>query len=121
MIVSLLTDPRITDNDCLFFNDDPFSPPPEEISYVRDLNTGLLFTETYCKLITKPGKQVLLPVIFYIDGANTGHFSDLPITELKFSLGIFSCAARDKDHLWRMLGCVPEYSKICIQRMPYRP
>ena len=59
----------------------------------------MAFTETYKDLITKPDKQVLLPVIFYIDAANTGHFADLPITAVKFSLGIFTRKARDNVHL----------------------
>ena len=62
-------------------------------------------------MITKPGKQVLLPVIFYLDAANTGHFVDLPITALKLSLGIFNRKARDKNHMWRILGYVPAVSK----------
>ena len=32
-IQSLLTDPRITDEDYLFFNQDPFSQPPESIKF----------------------------------------------------------------------------------------
>ena len=74
---SLLTDTRIRDEDYLFFQDDPFAAPPKNLNYIADLNTGESYTKTYEKLITKPGKQVLLPVIFYIDGANTGHFADL--------------------------------------------
>ena len=89
-IQSLLTDPRITDDDYLFFGDDPFSPPPDDLDYIGDINTGLAYTEMYAKLITKPGKQVLLPVIFYIDGAATGQFAHLPVTPLKFTLGIFN-------------------------------
>ena len=63
VLQSLLTDPRIQAKDYLFFNDDPFAPPPRNLNYVADLNTGLSYTETYRKLITKPGQQVLLPVL----------------------------------------------------------
>ena len=42
----------------------------------------------YKTLIEKPGEQVLLPVIFYIDAANTGQFADLPVTAVNFSLRI---------------------------------
>ena len=86
LLVELLTDPRIQDEDCLFFGNDPLQPPPETLNYVGDLNTGRSYTETYKQLITKPGKQVLLPVIFYIDGANTGQFSDLPDTREESTL-----------------------------------
>ena len=110
-IVSLLTDPRIVDNDYLFFNNDPLASPPKDQKFVKDLNTGSSYTETYAKLIKTPGKQVLLPVIFYIDGANTGQFSDLPITAVKISLGIFTRKARDKEHLWRTIGYIPTVSQ----------
>jgi len=110
-MVSLLTDPRIRDEDYLFFGDNPLSPPPEKLNYIGDLNTGKAYLKTYKKLIMFPEKQVLLPVIFYIDGANTGQFADLPVTAVKFSLGIFTRKARDKDHLWRILGYIPAVSK----------
>ena len=47
-------------------------------------------------------------VIFYLDGATTGQFSALSIEALKFSLGIFTRKARQKDHMWRILGYIPQ-------------
>ena len=111
VMVSLLTDPRITDEDYLFFGNDPCSPPPSHLNYVGDLNTGKAYLKTYKRLITNPSKQILLPVVFYIDGANTGQFADLPVTAVKFSLGIFTRKARDKDHCWSILGYLPAVSK----------
>jgi len=105
---SLLTDPRIKDEDYLFFDNNPFAPPPAHIPIIKDINTGLAYTETYKKLITKPDKQILLPVIFYIDGAATGLFVDLNITAVKFTFGIFNRKAREKNHMWRTLGYIPE-------------
>ena len=66
-------------------------------------------------LITDPSKQILLPVIFYIDGANTGQFVDLPLTAVRISLGIFTRKARDKRHLWRTLGYTPSHTKQASQ------
>ena len=108
---SLLSDPRIVDSDYLFFGNNPFAPPPSNISAISDLNTGLACTETYKQRITKPGKQVLLPVTFYLDGATTGQFSALSIEALKFSLGIFTRKARQKDHMWRILGYIPQVTQ----------
>ncbi len=106
---SLLTDPRIRAEDYLFFNDDPFSPPPDDLDYIADLNTGLSYKKTYEKLITDPTKEVLLPVPIYIDGAVTGQFVGLPVTAVQFTLGIFSRVARDRPHMWRTLGYIPSY------------
>jgi hypothetical protein len=79
-------------------------------NFIGDINTGRAYRESYAKYIQKRGKQVLLPIIFYIDGAATGQFANLPVTPLKFTLGIFNRKAREKPHLWRTLGYVPAVS-----------
>jgi hypothetical protein len=65
-IQSLLTDPSIKDSDYLFHNDNPLSEPPGDLEYLSDINTGAAYLESYKKYVKIPGKQVLLPVIFYI-------------------------------------------------------
>ncbi len=110
-VVSLLTDPRLNDEDYLFFNNNPFAPPPEELSYLKDINTGLAYIETYKKLITKPNRQILLPIPLYIDGAVTGQFDKLEVTALKMSLGIFNRRYRDREFAWKTLGYVSNYAK----------
>jgi len=46
MLSDLLTDPRITDSDYLFHNDDPLAPPPDEWLVLEDVNSGLAYRET---------------------------------------------------------------------------
>ena len=75
-VESLLTDPRVNDEDYNFRDGDPFAPPPENMIKIGDLSTGLAYKQAYDKFITKP-RQVLLPIIMYIDGAVTGQFSNL--------------------------------------------
>ena len=108
-VQSLLSDPRWTDADYLFHNDDPFSAPPEQFTNIGDINTGLAYRKTYDQLITDPTKEVLLPIIFYMDGATTGQYDHLPIEILKFTLGIFNAKARDKVFSWRNLGYVTKF------------
>ena len=105
----LLTDPRITDDDYLFFDNDPHSKPPEDVEFIRDLNTGRAYLHSYQKYIKFPGKQVLLPVLFYIDGANTGLSKAKSLTPVNMSLGIFTRKAREKEHFWKPLGFIPEH------------
>ena len=109
-IISLLTDPRFQDEDYLFWGDSPLGKPPEVVTHLRDLNTGDAYLKSHEKMITKPN-QVLLAVPMYIDGANTGQFSNLPITSLKISLGIHKRETRDKPWAWRELGWVPQVRK----------
>lgn len=107
----LLTDPRIVDDDYLFFDDNPLAGPPPNLDYIEDINTGLAYTQTYKQLIKDPTKEVLLPVLFYMDGAVTGQYDHLPIEILKFTLGIFKSGTRNKLHAWRNLGYVAKFLK----------
>ena len=109
-VVSLLTDPHATDSDFLYHGGSPWAPPPETITHIGDLNTGDAYLKTHEKLITRKG-QVLVMVPMYIDGATTGQFSDLPVTPLKISLGIFTQAAREKAWAWRTIGWIPQVRK----------
>ena len=70
VMVSLLADPRVRDEDCLFFEDDPFCPPPDDVVYLEDLNTGDAYLSTYDEMIKEKG-EVLLPVCMCMDGAVT--------------------------------------------------
>ena len=108
VIQQLLIDPRVRPEDYLF-NDknDPFAPPPADLDYIADLNTGKSYIETWKKLVTKPGKQILCPLLLYIDGAATGQFVDLPIAAVKIALGVHTRVAREKPYLWGTLGYLP--------------
>ena len=110
-VLSLITDPRWEDKDWLYFDEDPFAPPPEDLDYIADVNTGQAYLETYKKLITKPGKQILVGLPLYIDGAVTGQFDKLQVTALKMSITMLNRKARDKEHAWRTLGYVSNYAK----------
>ena len=109
-IASLLTDPRVQDDDYLFFDNNPLAAPPENVDLLNDLNTGDAYLKSYNKWITKPN-QVALPIVFYIDGAVTGQFSSLPVTPLKIGLGIHNHQAREKEWAWRELAWIPQVRK----------
>ena len=109
-IEQLLTDPRIKDEDYNFFGDDPLAPPPDELDYVADAVTGSAFTETYKVLVGDSGrkkKEQLMGVIFYVDGAATGQFANLPVTLVKMSLTCFTREARLRPECWAELGALP--------------
>jgi len=109
VLTSLLTDPRIKDDDYLFWDkNDPFAPPPSRFNYIADLNTGRSYTETHKELITDPTRQILLPVPMHIDSAATGQFVDLPNAPVKISLGIFTRKARMQAYTWGILGYLPK-------------
>ena len=107
LVVQLLTDPRLTDEDMLHTNDDPLAPPPDNPTKLGDINTGSCVRETFRKLIKDPSKEMLCPVIWYVDGATVGQFVDHKIEQLKFTLGIFTREARAKDRCWATIGWFP--------------
>ena len=112
VIQSLLTDPRVKPEHYLWYDDDPFAPPPADLDYIRDLNTGQSYIATYNKLITKPGKQLLVPVPIYTDAAATGQFVNNPITAVKIALGIHTRAAREQGLFWGTIGYIPSPTKV---------
>ena len=86
-------------------------PPPKDLDYLADINTGLSYTETHKRLITNPKKQILMPIVLYLDAAVTGQYDKLQVEALKMTLGIFNRKARDKEYAWRTLGYVANYTK----------
>ena len=110
--VDLITDPRIAEEDYLFFDGDPRNGPPEEWTTVGDINTGRAYRETYKKLIepepiTPDGRiKVLNGYVLYLDACVTGHFGGLSMEILKFSSTLLNANARKKDWAWRNLGYV---------------
>lgn len=110
MIESLLTDPRLEDDDLSFYDDNPLADPPKKVTHIGDLNTGLAFVSGFRKYKTKP-RQVPIGIQWYIDGAVTGQFENLQIVALKFTLSCFTKKYRMKEHAWRTLGYVVHSSK----------
>lgn len=109
-IEALLTDPRLTDDDFWFFDNDPTAYPPAAAPIISDINTGRAYREAV-KQYKKDPNDVVLPIIMYIDDTETGVMKNLPICALKLTLGIFTREYRDKDHGWRELGYVPSVTK----------
>lgn len=114
-IQSLLTDARISDEDYLFFEDDPFAPPPADFTVVGDVNTGRCYRETWKSLVKNPKKDVPLGLVLYMDGAITGQNDHLPIEALKMTLAIFKNKTRNKAFAWRTLGYVAKFLKEASQ------
>ena len=84
----------------------PWLRPLKADDIIGNCNTGSAFRDTYKALVKEPGQQ-LVGVLYYIDGAITGQFSDLPVTAVKTSLSIFTRKARLRPDVWATLGYLP--------------
>jgi len=107
----LLTDPRIEEDDYLFFDDDPRAGPPDNMVNVSDLITGQAYLDTHKELIGKDGNQQLLGIPMYIDGAAVSQFHHMEIVAVKISLSLFTREARMKDHTWGTVGYIEKVHK----------
>ena len=108
VLQSLLTDPRIGDDDYCFFGDDPLAPPPASRVHVGEMMTGSACRDTHKKRIDPDPKkrEQLLPVPLYIDGSAVSHFHNMEVIPVKMSLGIFKRSTRTKEWAWRVLGYI---------------
>ncbi len=104
-IQRLLTDPRIKAEDYLFWDGNPLQPPPKNLDYVADLNTGRAYLETHVILASKEGQQ-LMPIVLYSDGTAVSHFHDMEIIQVNMALGTMTRIARNQPHCWAPLGYV---------------
>ena len=113
----LLTDPRWSDKDFLFFNGDPQSAPPEDFTVLKDIDTGMAMRESYKAMVgddpyTATGRRKI-PVgfIMYADACYTGQYQNLNIEIFKFTLTLLNSEAREKPYAWRNLGYLPNRVK----------
>ena len=96
MLYSLLSHPDLMkDENLLFHNDDPFSPPPEKFTHIADINSGRFYRETYKQMIPAGSNKVLCPLLLYMDETTTDSYGRLSITPLNFTLGIFKRHVRN--------------------------
>jgi len=90
----------------LFHDNNPFAPPPEGLLHVADLNTGKSYYATWHDLIADPTKQILLPIVMYMDGSQTSVWADLELTPIKIAR-----VARKEAQFWGTLGYIPSITK----------
>ena len=103
-LVSMLTDPRIEDDDYLL-KDNPLEPPTnqDELTHIADINTGTAYIETWKKLVKDPEVDLPWPNILYIDSAVTGQNNSMPIEALKITNGFLKREARDRPYASRKI------------------
>jgi hypothetical protein len=98
LLLSILSNKELMSVDNLLFeNGNPFSLPKRRISKVGDVNSGSWYINAYKNLCHHP-KDVLVPIIFFIDGVTIDMYSHLNLEPVTFTLGIFNRDTRNRAY-----------------------
>ena len=109
---SLLTNYMLVKEENFSFplSDTPFLPNEFELPNdvpITELHHGRWWTDSWKSICTEPD-QILVPVIFYMDGISLDSKSNLNLTPLNMTLGIFNTETRKKPNAWETLYFHPD-------------
>ena len=117
-IYSLLNDPDLMKEENLIFRENPFEEPIfSNVSEYKDINDGKAYFKAYICLCTEKGKDVLCPIIFFIDKTHTDAKGNQTLEPVCITLGIFNLACRNREDAWRIIGYIPNQSTIRNKRL----
>ena len=89
--------------------------------YVDTFNDGLIgdvhqtqwFDDTTRLVIKDPAKELLCPVIFYLDALVLDAYGKLSLEPLSFTLGIFLRHLRNQKKAYRTIGFIEDLDHLC--------
>ena len=111
-VASLLSNSELMKDDNLLLNpNDPFHSMPDG-STLSDLNSGWWFRETCQMFSLEPRKDILLPIILFIDGSTIDTYGKMSVEPITFTLGIFRRSTRNKPEAWRTMGYIESLKNI---------
>ena len=101
----------------LLFGDDgnPFIEPvaPNGASFIiRDINDGSVYRTAYKCHVMIVGRDVLVPIIIFLDKTHYDNKGRLCIEPASFTLGIFKKEVRNLPMAWRPLGYVTNQGNL---------
>ena len=111
-LFSLLSDTTLMTSSNLLLNENEPWISFENNDCYADINSGLLWKmgwETYCNATEK---DVLCPLIFFIDKTHTDVQGKLSLEPVCFTLGIFDRKTRNQAFAWRTIGYVTNFDLL---------
>ena len=114
-LFSLLTEPGLVVEENLSLPDSrsPYScenhPPVDVIS---ELHHGSWWADSWKKRCDASKKEILVPLIFYMDGISLDSSGRLTLTPLNMTLGIFNTATRRRPEAWVQVYSHPDVSYL---------
>jgi hypothetical protein len=112
VLASLLLNKCVMKDENLLLNpNDPFDSIPEGTA-LSDLNSGWWHRET-CKMFRlQPKKDILLPIVLFIDGSTIDSNQKMSVEPITFTLGIFKRSVRSKSESWRTIGYIEKLKHV---------
>jgi len=99
-------------------------PPPDEDTEIKELHHGKWWVNTWKEKCSLPPTrmtdnnddviEILVPVIFYMDGVVIDKQGRLKLTPLNMTLGIFNTSTRKKKEAWETLYFHPDSTVMQI-------
>ena len=112
-IFDLLSDQHITNPSSMIFDDsnidDPFAIKPKE--YFDDLDQSGIYIKTNEDIIHDRDKELLVPLIVYLDETFLDTFSKLVLHPVVITLGLFNRSTRNLSMSWRSIGYLPNFDE----------
>jgi hypothetical protein len=112
-LLSLLQDEHLMQPQNLAINlENPttlYQPPTNRLG---DTNTGTRYRELYTEYITDPTRQLLAPIIMYMDGTAIDSKGRLEVCPVSFTCSLFRESARRHSESWRLLGYIPDLNRL---------
>jgi hypothetical protein len=119
-LYSLLTDPTLMhENNLLFWNDNPFGEPEAKRGgnhVMKDVIDGSVYREAYRTHVKVKGRDLLVPIILYIDKTHVDPTGRLCLEPVTFTLGIFKKEVRKDPMAWRPLGFIVNQSNLATYK-----
>ena len=115
-IVNMMHDPSIvSEPENLLYNlpeyVDPSNKQVSSNSPIDYLFRGTWYRNTHKSLITDNAKELICPIILYIDGVSIDNGGRKSLEPISFTLGWFSKKIRNMQKCWRVLGYIPNVEK----------
>ena len=99
--------------------EDPFDSTPDGF-ILSDVNSGWWYRETCQMFHLQPKKDILLPLILFIDGSTIDKYGKLSVEPITFTLGIFKRSLRNKSEAWRTLGYIESLNHMVSESITRR-
>jgi hypothetical protein len=102
----------------LIFDNNPIeNPSARDSTEIQDVNDGKCYIEAYDVYCEDPSKDVLCPLILFIDKTHTDAKGNQTLEPVCFTLGIFNQKTRNQESAWRTIGFIPSMDVVSNRKL----